>query len=167
MKRIIDTMKIATKAVAVIDYTLRDSEGRVLDSSEGGDPLAYIHGIGNIIPGLEEALEGKSAGDSLSVEIAPDKAYGQRDDALKMSLPRDSFEGIDKIEIGMTFHAHGPDGARVITVIGFDGDQVAVDGNHPLAGQTLFFEVNVVDVREATSEELDHGHVHGPGGHHH
>ena len=160
-------MNIASKAVAIIDYTLRDKDGQVLDTSEGGDPLAYIHGVGNIIPGLEEALEGKVAGDAVSVEVAPDKGYGHRDDSLKMVLPRDSFEGVDKIEEGMTFHAHGPDGSRVITVVGFEGDDVSVDGNHPLAGETLFFDVNIVEVREATAEELDHGHVHGPGGHHH
>ncbi len=160
-------MKIQLNSVAVIDYTLRDKSGQVIDSSRGHDPLAYIHGIGNIIPGLEEALTGKGKGDSVKVEIPPEKAYGTRDDSLTMVLPRDSFEGVDDIEIGMSFQADGPDGERVITVIAMEGDDITVDGNHPLAGETLFFEVDIVEVRTATSEELNHGHVHGPGGHHH
>ena len=160
------TMKIAKETVVVMDYTLRDQAGQVLDSSEGRDPLAYIHGLGHIIPGLEEELEGKSAGEQVSVEVSPEKGYGVRDDSKRMVLPRQSFEGVDQIEVGMTFHAHGQDGSsQVITVVGIEGDQVTVDGNHPLAGQTLFFEVNIVDVRAATAEELSHGHVHGPGGH--
>lgn len=161
-------MEVAKHKVVLIDYTLTDESGAVLDSSQGAEPLAYIHGIGNIIPGLEEALEGKSAGDALQVSVPPAQAYGERDDALTQAVPRDRFEGADELQVGMQFHTMSEAGAQqVVTVVGVEEDSVTVDANHPLAGVTLNFDVNVVEVREATEEELAHGHVHGPDGHHH
>lgn len=161
-------MQIAEKKVVSIHYTLTDDGGKVLDSSDGGDPLAYIHGAGNIIPGLENALIGKQAGDKLNVTIPPAEAYGERNDALTQVVPVSAFEGVDKIEEGMQFHAQAENGEPVtVTIAKVEGDDVTVDGNHPLAGQALTFDVEVAEVREATDEELDHGHAHGPGGHHH
>ncbi|MEJ2644706.1 MAG: peptidylprolyl isomerase [Gammaproteobacteria bacterium] len=161
-------MEVAKHKVVLIDYTLTDAEGTVLDSSQGSEPLAYIHGIGNIIPGLEEALEGKSAGDALQVSVPPAQAYGERDNALTQAVPRDRFEGADEVKVGMQFHTMSEGGAQqVVTVIDVADDNVTIDANHPLAGVTLNFDVNVVEVRDATEEELAHGHVHGPGGHDH
>ena len=161
-------MQITSQKVATIDYTLTDDQGTLIDSSKGGEPLAYIHGIGNLIPGLEEALEGKSAGDELSVSIQPDQAYGKRDEELLQAVPRTHFDGVDELQVGMQFRASSEDGdERVVTVVEVGDEQVTVDGNHPLAGQILNFEVKIVEVRDATQEELDHGHVHGPGGHNH
>jgi FKBP-type peptidyl-prolyl cis-trans isomerase SlyD len=162
-------MQISSQKVVVIDYTLTDDQNDVLDSSKDGDPLAYIQDMGNLIPGLENALEGKSAGDELSVSIQPDQAYGERDEALMQTVPLEHFEGVNDLQVGMQFRASAKEGEdeMVVTVIGIEDDQVTVDGNHPLAGQTLHFEVKIVEVREPSAEELEHGHVHGPGGHHH
>jgi FKBP-type peptidyl-prolyl cis-trans isomerase SlyD len=160
-------MQIAKDKVASIEYTLTDAAGQVLDSSVGGDPLAYLHGAGNIIPGLEKALEGKVVGDAFKVSIAPADGYGEKDDSLLQTVPRRMFAGVDEIEVGMQFHAQTDHGMQVITVANVEGDNVTVDGNHPLAGQTLNFDVKVVEVRAASTEELEHGHVHGAGGHHH
>lgn len=160
-------MQIAKHKVVSINYTLKDESDTVIDSSEGGEPLAYIHGIGNIIPGLENALNGKSVGDKLSVTIAPDEAYGERDDDMVQTVPRNRFEpGVD-IEAGMQFHTQSDHGMQVVTVTHVDQESVTVDANHPLAGITLHFDVEVMGVRDATADELSHGHVHGPGGHHH
>lgn len=154
-------MQIARHTVASIDYTLTDDEGQVLDTSEGREPLTYLHGEGNLIPGLESALEGQNPGDSLSVTVEPDEAYGERDERLIQQVPMAAFEGVDKVEPGMRFQATDEQGqGRVVTVTGVEGDQVTVDANHPLAGQSLNFQVSVVEVREATPEEIDHGHVH-------
>ena len=160
-------MKIATNKVALINYTLTNVQGEVLDSSEGAEPLAYIHGAGNIIPGLENALDGRQQGDAFKVSIPAEQAYGERDDRLTQIVPKTMFSGVDDIEIGMQFHAQTDAGMQVITVTAVEGDDVTIDGNHPLAGETLHFDVEIVEVREASSEELDHGHVHGTGGHHH
>lgn len=160
-------MQIAKNAVVNIHYTLKNDAGAVLDSSAGGEPLAYMHGNGNLIPGLEKALEGKRTGDKLSVSIAPKDGYGVRDEDLVQSVPRSAFAGIDKLEVGMQFQADSNYGPRTVTITSIEGDKVTVDGNHPLADQTLNFEVEVTGVRSATDEELSHGHVHGPGGHHH
>ena len=170
-------MQISSQKVATIDYTLTDDQGTELDSSKDGEPLAYIQGIGNLIPGLEDALEGKSTGDELSVSIQPEEAYGKRDEELLQAVPRAHFDGVDELQVGMQFRTSseggedgedGEDGEeRVVTVVEIGDEQVTVDGNHPLAGQILNFEVKIVEVRDATQEELDHGHVHGPGGHHH
>ena len=161
-------MLISRNKVVRFDYTLTDDSAQVLDSSEGGEPLTYLHGGGNIIPGLESALEGRRAGESLSVRVAAAEAYGERDDALVQSVPREMFEDSDSIQVGMQFQSGDPDGnTRIVTVVGTDAASVTVDGNHPLAGVPLNFAVTIVEVRDASSEELAHGHVHGPGGHQH
>jgi len=160
-------MQIAQDSVALIDYTLTNDAGEVIDSSNGGEPLAYLHGHQNIIPGLEKALLGKAVGDSLKVSIAPAEGYGEVNPSLVENVPSNLFQGVDQIEVGMQFHAQTGGGMQVITVTAVEGDTVTVDGNHPLAGQTLHFDVTVKEVRAASQEELDHGHVHGAGGHHH
>ncbi|MBF7730404.1 FKBP-type peptidyl-prolyl cis-trans isomerase [Pseudomonas sp. N040] len=161
-------MLIAVNKAVSIDYTLTNDAGEVIDSSAGGTPLVYLHGAGNIIVGLEKALEGKRAGDELKVVVEPQDAYGEFSAELVAVLGRDMFEGVDELEVGMQFHASGPDGSmQIVTIRDLDGDEVTVDGNHPLAGQRLTFQVKVIDVRDAHAEELAHGHVHGEGGHHH
>jgi FKBP-type peptidyl-prolyl cis-trans isomerase SlyD len=160
-------MSISNNSVASIHYTLTDGEGKVIDSSQGQEPLAYLHGAGNIIPGLEKALAGKVVGDKFKVSIPAAEAYGVRDDNMVQELPSNMFSGIDKIEVGMEFHAETEHGLQVVTVTKVEGDTVTIDGNHPLAGVDLTFDVEVADVRDATQEELDHGHAHGAGGHHH
>jgi FKBP-type peptidyl-prolyl cis-trans isomerase SlyD len=159
-------MKIAKNRVVSIDYTLTEVGGEVLDTSKGREPLSYLHGNGNIIPGLESSLEGKSAGEHLNVTIPPADAYGELDAEKMMDLPREQFAGIAEISIGMQFSARSDRGEQIVTVTSVQDDTITVDANHPLAGKTLNFDVTIVGVREATKEELDHGHVHGPGGHH-
>jgi len=160
-------MQIAKNKVAVIEYTLKNNDGEVLDTSEGGEPMAYIQGVGNLIPGLEDALEGKAVGDDVQVTIPPEKAYGIQNDELVQVVERGVFQGVDDLQVGMQFQAQSDEGVQVIWIAEIDGDKVTIDGNHPLAGETLNFDVKVVEVRDASAEELDHGHVHGPGGHHH
>lgn len=160
-------MKIAARTVALIDYTLTDAEGTVIDSSEGQEPLAYLHGAGNIIPGLEKALEGKEAGDVLKVTVPAAEAYGERDDQALEVIQRNQVQMDEEIQVGMQLHAHGPHGAQILTVVEVDGDEITLDANHPLAGMDLTFDVKVVVVRDATVEELAHGHVHGADGHEH
>ena len=159
-------MRIGKNSVVSIDYTLTDAAGEVLDSSKGREPLDYIHGTGSIVVGLEEALEGKEQGATLKVSVPPAKGYGERDARLSQEVPRAMFE-VESIEPGMRFHAEGEHGMHVVTVTAVDSEKVTVDANHPLAGQTLNFEVTVVSVREATQQELSHGHVHGAHGHDH
>jgi FKBP-type peptidyl-prolyl cis-trans isomerase SlyD len=154
----------ADKAVT-IHYTLRDDGGEVLDSSDGRDPLTYLHGTGNIVPGLEKALDGKQAGDEVKVKVTPAEGYGERDEANVRNVPRRRLpEG--KIEPGMRLRLQTEHGPMIVAVTAVEGDYVTIDGNHALAGMTLHFEVKVVEVRDATAEERTHGHVHGPGGHH-
>jgi len=153
-------MQIAENAVVAIDYTLRDTDGEVIDASPEGQPLQYLHGAGNIIPGLEKALEGKTAGEYVDVNIPPEEAYGERDDRLQQDVPLSMFEGVDNVEAGMRFQAQTQSGTQVVTVAAVSGDSITVDANHPLAGQTLNFKVKVSEVREASSEEIEHGHVH-------
>jgi FKBP-type peptidyl-prolyl cis-trans isomerase SlyD len=160
-------MQVAKHAVVEIDYTLTDDDGNVLDTSKGGHPLAYLHGAGNLIPGLESALEGKSAGDSLQVSVPPERAYGKRDDALVQEVPRSQFGSVKDLSVGMQFQATSNAGTHIVRVVEITDAVVTVDANHELAGQNLNFDVNVVNVRKATPEELQHGHVHGPGCHHH
>jgi FKBP-type peptidyl-prolyl cis-trans isomerase SlyD len=160
-------VEITADRVVTIHYTLKDDGGAVLDSSAGGEPLAYIQGHGNLVSGLEKALEGKQDGNTLSVVIPPEEGYGERDEKLIQRVPKRSLQGSGEIKKGMQFQARTDDGMRLFTVTGVIGDMVSLDGNHPLADQTLHFDVKVVSVREATSEELEHGHVHGAGGHHH
>jgi FKBP-type peptidyl-prolyl cis-trans isomerase SlyD len=160
-------LDIAADRVVLIHYTLKDDDGTVIDSSEGGDPLSYIQGHGNIVPGLEKALEGKSEGDKVVVAVTPEEGYGRHDAKLIQRVPKRSMQGAGEIKKGMQFQARTEDGMRLFTVTGLVGDMVALDGNHPLADKTLNFDIDVVSVRDATAEELEHGHVHGPGGHHH
>lgn len=160
-------MKIAKNKVVAIDYILTDPKGEVLDKSSKGQPLHYIQGAGNIIPGLEKALEGKSAGDTLKARIPHAEAYGPRDEDLLQEIPREHFSEIKELRVGMELEAESEEGVRVITVTKVEDDKVTVDANHPLAGMDLTFDVTVVEVRDATAEEVSHGHVHGPGGHHH
>jgi len=160
-------MSIAHDQVVSIHYTLKNDAGEVLDSSANGEPLTYLHGHGNLIPGLERELTGKSVGDKLAVTIAPADGYGNYDKELVQRVPRRALKGIQQVRVGMQLQAQTEHGARTVTVTQLTGDLVTLDGNHPLAGQNLNFEVEVKDVRDATAEELAHGHVHGPGGHHH
>ena len=161
-------MTIATNKAVSIEYTLTNDAGEVIDSSAGGAPLVYLQGAGNIIPGLEKALEGKAVGDELDVTVEPEDAYGEYAAELVSTLNASMFEGVDQLEVGMQFHASGPDGQmQIVTIRDLDGDDVTVDGNHPLAGQRLNFKVKVVAVRDASEEEQAHGHVHGEGGHQH
>ena len=150
-------MQVAKDRVVSIDYTLKDTEGTLLDSSEGRGPLAYLHGAGNIIPGLEQALEGQDNGASVEVTIEPSNAYGERDDNLIQDVPKQMFDSVDKVEPGMQFQAQTPNGAQLITVREVGDETVKVDANHPLAGVTLNFDVKVVDIRDATSEEVENG----------
>lgn len=160
-------MIIEKNKVTSIDYTLKDDSGNVLDSSEGREPLSYLHGNGNLIPGLEEALEGKKEGDNISVSIPPEKGYGIRNKELIQTVDRAMFQGVDQIQAGMQFQANTEQGTQIFTVTDIEGDQVTIDGNHPLAGANLNFDVTIQGIREATDEEIQHGHVHGPGGHEH
>jgi FKBP-type peptidyl-prolyl cis-trans isomerase SlyD len=162
-------MQISKNKVVSLDYVLTDEQGQVIDQSDEGAAFAYLHGANNIIPGLEQALEGHQVGDNVKVTVPPEQAYGERDDNLTQVLNRSQFQGVDQLEVGMQFHAGNADGTgiQVVTISALDGEAVTIDANHPLAGVTLNFDVTVRDVREATSEELDHGHVHGPGGHQH
>ena len=161
-------MQVAKDKVVQIDYTLTSDAGQVLDSSQGREPLAYLHGKGNIIPGLEKELQGKAVGDTLKVSVRPEEGYGNHDPQMVQSVPKAAFKGINDIKAGMQFQAQGPGGqVRLVTVTKVEGDNVTVDANHPLAGQTLNFDVTIKEVRDASAEELSHGHVHGPGGHQH
>ena len=161
-------MTIAANKAVSIEYTLTNDDGDVIDSSAGGAPLVYLQGAGNIIPGLEKALEGKAVGDELDVTVEPEDAYGEYSAELVSTLNKSMFEGVDQLEVGMQFHASAPDGQmQIVTIRDLDGDDVTVDGNHPLAGQRLNFKVKVVAIRDASEEEIAHGHVHGEGGHQH
>lgn len=160
-------MKISDGKAVQIDYTLRNDAGQVLDSSEGREPLAYLHGAGNIIPGLEAALEGKGAGDTLSVSIPPEDAYGVRNDAAAMTVELSQFPDPKQAQLGARFNIQTDQGIHMATVTAVVGEQVTLDLNHPLAGETLHFDVEVVDVKEASEEERAHGHVHSGHGHAH
>ncbi len=160
-------MQLTKHKVATINYTLTDDEENTLDQSNDSS-FVYLHGASNIIPGLEQALEGKQAGDAVSVDVSPEDAYGERNLELIQRVPKDMFPDDVEIKIGMQFHAQSSDGQPVIvTIDSVEEDVVVVDGNHPMAGKQLHFEVEVVEVRDATDEEIEHGHVHGPGGHEH
>lgn len=161
-------MKIEKNKVVSIDYKLTNDKNETVDSSEGRAPLAYLHGNNNLISGLEKALEGKVSGDTLKVSIAPEEGYGVRDDSKRFEIPREVFKDVDEVIPGMQFQARAKNGGvELLTVVAVKDGTVIVDANHPLAGETLHFDVTVRDIREATVEELAHGHVHGPGGHHH
>ena len=160
-------MSIQKDSVVTFHYTLKDDAGAVIDSSDGSEPLAYLHGHGNLVPGLERELAGKSAGDKLNVSLAPADGYGEYDQALVQRIPRRQLRGINKVHVGMQLHAQTADGPREVTVTQVVGDTVTIDANHPLAGKNLHFDIDITEVRAATAEELAHGHVHGAHGHHH
>ncbi len=160
-------MQIAKDKVVTINYTLRNDNKEILDSAQEGD-FAYLHGAENIIAGLEQALDGKSVDDEIAVSIAPADGYGERNPDMTQVVPKEMFGADGDIEVGQQFHAASPEGQEiVVTVVAVDDDNITVDGNHPLAGVTLHFEVKIVEIRDASAEELEHGHVHGPDGHHH
>jgi FKBP-type peptidyl-prolyl cis-trans isomerase SlyD len=160
-------MQIADDRVVLIHYTLTNDAGETIDSSEGRDPLAYLHGRGNLISGLEAKLAGRVAGDKLKVRIAPDEGYGHVDPSLTQTVPRSAFPKDADLSVGMRFQTQSDRGPQVVVVTEVSDESVSVDGNHPLAGQHLNFAVEITEVREASDEELSHGHVHGAGGHHH
>jgi FKBP-type peptidyl-prolyl cis-trans isomerase SlyD len=159
-------MQVADNMAVSIHYTLTNDDGEVLDSSIGDEALVYLHGGGNIISGLEKAMHGKVAGDKFNIRIAPEDAYGELMEEMIQVISRDMFEGIDNIEVGMQFHADVSSGTGVVKVVNIEDDDITIDGNHPLAGLALTFDVEVIDVRPATEEEAAHGHIHGAGCHH-
>ena len=160
-------MKISKGTVAIIHYALKDSSGEVLESSASQGPFTYLHGYGNIIAGLEKALEGKEVGEKMQVIVPPEDGYGIRDESLVKTLPLSSFQNQDGVAVGAQFQAETSQGLRLATVTQVEDQNVTIDLNHPLADQTLRFDIDVADVRQATEEEISHGHVHGPEGHDH
>lgn len=160
-------MNIKENCVVSMHYKLTDDSGELLDESQD-QPLLYIHGTNSLIPGLEKQLDGKVKGDKLTATVPPEEGYGPVMPQLIQNLPKSTFQGVENIEIGMEFEASNENEEKMIVrVDAIEGDEVTINGNHPLAGKTLNFDVNIVDVREASEEELSHGHVHGEGGHHH
>ena len=159
-------MQITNNTAVSIHYTLTTDTGEEIDSTIGGEPLVYLHGRGNIITGLEKALDNKTVGEKFNVRIEPTEAYGEFSEDKIQVVSREMFDGIDNIEVGMQFHAAVNSGSDIITVTKIEGDNITIDGNHPLAGQALTFVIDVVGVRLATKEEISHGHIHGAGCHH-
>jgi FKBP-type peptidyl-prolyl cis-trans isomerase SlyD len=159
-------MKIADKKAVSIEFTLKDEKGEVIETNAGKEPLWYLHGIGNLVAGLEKAVEGKGAGETVDVTLKPEDAYGQRDEKEIRNIPLRRFKA-PKIQVGGRYQVQVPDGVRIVEVLAVNGDYAKVDGNHPLAGKVLNFIVKVIEVRDATKEELEHGHVHQGGGHGH
>ena len=157
-------MQIADGTVVAMDYELKDDEGILLDQSQPGQPLTYLHGHKNIIPGLEASLVGKAAGETVEVRVAPEDGYGVTNSSLEQVVPRDRFQGVESLEVGMQFQANTEQGPVSVRVVKVDDDDVTVDGNHPLAGKHLNFNVTVQEVRAATEEEIAHGHTHLGGG---
>jgi FKBP-type peptidyl-prolyl cis-trans isomerase SlyD len=157
-------MEITDGIVVAMDYALKDDEGTLLDQSQPDQPLTYLHGHKNIIPGLESALAGKKVGDSVEVRVAPEDGYGEPNPALEQVVPRDRFQGIESLEVGMQFQASTEQGPVSVRVVKVEDEDVTVDGNHPLAGKHLNFNVTVQDVRAGTEEEIAHGHIHQGGG---
>jgi FKBP-type peptidyl-prolyl cis-trans isomerase SlyD len=160
-------MSITQDQVVSIHYTLRDEGGKIIDSSPAGEPLAYLHGRGNLVPGLERELAGRSVGDKLNVTLSPADGYGEHDPKLVQQVPRRALKGVGNLRVGMRLSASGGGSGHTVTVTRIAADLVTLDGNHPLAGKKLHFEVEVAGVRAATEAELSHGHVHGPHGHDH
>ncbi len=160
-------MQIAEQAVVAFHYTLTDDDGQVIDRSVEHAPLTYLQGAGQIVPGLERQMDGHSPGDQFIAQVRAEEGYGARHPELMQQVPRSAFPGIDEIHPGMQFQGRSPEGEMSVTVTKVENDTISIDGNHPLAGKTLHFSVEIVDVREATAEEREHGHVHGAGGHAH
>ena len=159
-------MQIANNTAVSIHYTLTNDVGEEIDSTAGVEPMVYLHGSGNIIAGLEKALQRKNIGDKFKIRIEATDAYGEFSDDMIQVVSREMFDGIDNLEVGMQFHAAVNSGSGIITVIKVDGDDITIDGNHPMAGQALNFDVEIVGVRLATKDEISHGHIHGSGCHH-
>lgn len=160
-------MPITQNKVVQIHYVLRDDRGEVLDRSKKDAPLAYLHGSGAIVPGLEKALEGRKPGDRFKISIPPEEAYGLRHEQGLQEVPLSEFEPGVTLEVGQQFVVQMSDSERIATVAEIREKHAVLDFNHPLAGQTLHFEIEVADVRDASAEEISHGHIHGEGGHHH
>jgi FKBP-type peptidyl-prolyl cis-trans isomerase SlyD len=159
-------MKIADKKAVAIEFTLKDDAGELIETSVGKDSLWYMQGLGNLVPGLEKALEGKDVGETVDVKLPPADAYGERDDKEIRKIPLRKFKA-PRIQVGGRYQIQGDDGPRVVVVKSVSGDYALVDGNHPLAGKTLHFICKVIEVRDATEDEQEHGHVHGHEGHGH
>lgn len=147
-------MNVSHHKAVTVEYTLSDDAGTILDTSKGREPLSYIHGTGGLLPGFESALEGKSASDRFSFTIGPEEGYGQRNESLVFTVPKERFEEIEGLEEGMHFAVNGPQGGMVMRVTNIAETEVTLDGNHPLAGTTLHFQVEVLDIRDATDEEI-------------
>ena len=160
-------MTITHGSVVLFDYTLTDHEKDVIDSSSEGGPLAYLHGEGQIVRGLEKTMEGRKAGDAFQVTVDPSEGYGLHDPSKIVVVPADEIEGGDELEVGMQLETESDEGEQTVLVTKIEGNNVTIDGNHPLAGMPLHFDIKIREVRAATAEETEHGHVHGPGGHHH
>ena len=160
-------MLIKKNKVVTLDYTLKNSEGMLLDTSEGRESLLYLHGVGALIPGLEIELDGKKTGDILSVIVPPEKAYGSKSDDLYQKVSKDGFQGEEELSVGMQVQLDTDNGQVIALVSEINGDEVILDMNHPLADMELHFDVEIKNVREATSDEIAHGHAHGVGGHQH
>ena len=161
-------MKVGKDKVVLMHYTLKNDSGDVIDSSDGADPLPFLQGHGNIIPGLESALDGSKVGDKLDVSIEPEKGYGLRMKDAIQEIPSSALQGVDEVKVGMQLLSQDKDGnAFLVSVTKIEDDKITVDGNHPLAGQTLHFSVSIESIRKAEAEELSHGHVHADGQHNH
>lgn len=161
-----ESMKVAKNTVVSITYTLKDSEGNLLDSTDASDPLAYLHGVGNLIPGMEKALNDRDSGETFQCVIPPEEGYGAFDEELVWELEKAQFAELGDVEEGTQFVLETDDDQVLVTVVDIKDDVVIVDGNHELADETLYFDITVVDVRDATPEEVEHGHAHGPGSAH-
>ncbi len=156
-------MSITDKKVVTIEFTVKNADtNEVIESSVGGEPLIYLHGFNNLVPGLEKALTGKKVGDKYEVNVTAEEGYGVRDDALVQEVPMAAFEGVEKVDVGMEFTADGPNGPVVVEVTKIENDMVTIDSNHPLAGIPLAFSGEIQEIRDASDDELEHGHIHGP-----
>ena len=154
-------MNVSKDKVVTANYVLKNIDGELLDESTPENPMAYLHGSGDVAEGLENALEGKVIGDNINVTLKPDEAYGDYDEALVQEVSKEMFSDIDELEEGLIFQAETPDGEiREYEIVSIEGDKVTIDSNHPLAGETLVFDIDITDIREATAEEIEHGHIH-------
>ena len=160
-------MNIGKHTVASFNFTLKNDSGEVIDTSEGQAPMTYLHGTDTLLPALEAALDGKAVGDKLELRLEAGDAYGERDEEQVHVVARGDLPPDEEMEVGMQLEAVSEEGTQVVTIVGIEGDEVILDGNHPLAGVALNFELEVVETRPATEEEISHGHLHGPGGHQH
>jgi FKBP-type peptidyl-prolyl cis-trans isomerase SlyD len=159
-------MKVSLNKVVAIHYTLTNNEGTVLDSSNGRGPLNFIHGLGHLIQGMEEGIDGKEVGNKFQLKVSPEKGYGNYQNEMVQQVPLSAFAG-QEIKVGMQFEAGTDEQRFLVNIKAIDAETVTVDGNHPLAGVELNFDIEIIDIREATEDEIAHGHVHGPDGHHH